>query len=83
MWSLIRKEKKQLFSLRKLPGDFEVRGHCMCKEMPVIPVDRVVDKTRIIRKMEGQGGGEAQGVVDPKNRLISNGKLTTSVLNIS
>jgi hypothetical protein len=33
----------------------------MCKEMPVIPVDRVVDKKRIIGKMEGQGGGEAQG----------------------
>jgi hypothetical protein len=28
----------------------------MCKEMPVIPVNRVVDKKRIIRKMEGRGG---------------------------
>jgi hypothetical protein len=34
----------------------------MCKEEPVIPVDRVVDKKRIIQKMEGPGGGEAQGV---------------------
>jgi hypothetical protein len=34
--------------------------------MPVIPVDRVVDKKRIIGKMEGRGG-EAQGVTDPKN----------------
>jgi hypothetical protein len=25
----------------------------MCKEMPVIPVDRVVDKKRIIRKNGG------------------------------
>jgi hypothetical protein len=25
----------------------------MCKEMPVIPVDRVVDKKRIIRKNAG------------------------------
>jgi hypothetical protein len=33
----------------------------MCKEMPVILINRVVDKSRII-KMEGQGGGEAQGV---------------------
>jgi hypothetical protein len=31
----------------------------MCKEMPVIQVNRVVDKKR---KMEGQGGGDAQGV---------------------
>jgi hypothetical protein len=30
----------------------------MCKEMPVIPVNKVVDKKRIIRKKEGQGGGE-------------------------
>jgi hypothetical protein len=38
----------------------------MCKEMPVISVNRVVDKKRTIRKMEGRGGGEAQGVTDPK-----------------
>jgi hypothetical protein len=38
----------------------------MCKEMPVSPVDRVVDKKRIIEKFEGRGGGEAQGVADPK-----------------
>jgi hypothetical protein len=37
----------------------------MCKEMPVIPVNRLVDKKRIIRKMDGRGGGEAQGVNDP------------------
>jgi hypothetical protein len=36
----------------------------MCKGMQVIPVDRVVDKKRIIQKMEGRGGGEAQGVAD-------------------
>jgi hypothetical protein len=30
--------------------------------MPVIQVDRVVDKKIIIGKIEGQGGGEAQGV---------------------
>jgi hypothetical protein len=35
--------------------------------MPVIPVDRVVDKKRIIRKREDRGGGDAQGVADPKN----------------
>jgi hypothetical protein len=37
----------------------------MCKEMPVIQVNRVVDVKRIIGKMEGRGGGEAQGVADP------------------
>jgi hypothetical protein len=26
------------------------RGHCTCKEMPVIPVNRAVDKKRIIEK---------------------------------
>jgi hypothetical protein len=28
----------------KLPCVSEVRGHCLCKEMLVIPVDRVVDE---------------------------------------
>jgi hypothetical protein len=46
-------KKKQLFSLRILPCDCEVRGHCMCKGMPVIPVDRVVDKKRISWKNGG------------------------------
>jgi hypothetical protein len=36
----------------------------MWKEMPVIPVHRVADKNRIIRKIEGRGGGEAQGADD-------------------
>jgi hypothetical protein len=35
----------------------------MCKEMPVIPVDRVVDQKWMMQKMEGRGG-EAQGVAD-------------------
>jgi hypothetical protein len=35
----------------------------MCKEMMVILVNRVVDK----KKMEGQGGAEAQGVADKKS----------------
>jgi hypothetical protein len=56
VWSV---KKKQLFSLRKLPCRREERGHCMCKEMPV---KRVVDTKRIIGKMEGWGGLEAQGV---------------------
>jgi hypothetical protein len=33
--------------------DFELRGHCMCKEMIVISVKRVVDKKRIIGKNGG------------------------------
>jgi hypothetical protein len=41
-------------------------------EMPVIPVDRVVDKKRIIRKMEGQGGeGEAQGAATPPKKYFT------------
>jgi hypothetical protein len=34
--------------LWKLPCDCEARGHCVCKEMPVIPVNTVVDKKIII-----------------------------------
>jgi hypothetical protein len=40
--------KKKLFSLIKLPCDSEVRGHCVCKELPVIPINREVDKKRKI-----------------------------------
>jgi hypothetical protein len=44
----------------------------MCKEMPVIPINRVVGKKRIIVKMEGQSGGlEAQGVADPKKCMCA------------
>jgi hypothetical protein len=42
--------------------------------MPVIPVDRVVDKKGIIRKREGSRRGEAQGVTDPpppQKKIIS------------
>jgi hypothetical protein len=38
----------------------------MCKEMPVISVNRVAGPKR---KMKGRGGGEAQGVADPPGPL--------------
>jgi hypothetical protein len=44
------------------------------KEMPVILVNRVVDKKRIIGKMEGQGGGEVQGVADPPTHTTTTKK---------
>jgi hypothetical protein len=37
----------------------------MCKELPAIPVNMVMDPNNQ-KKMEGRGGGEAQGVADPK-----------------
>jgi hypothetical protein len=43
----------------------------MCKELPVILVNKVVDPKRIIGKnIEGRGGVEAQGVADPKKRTL-------------
>jgi hypothetical protein len=49
-----------------LRTSLKVRGHCVCKEVPVIPVNRAVDPKKNNReKMEGRGGGEAQGVADP------------------
>jgi hypothetical protein len=42
----------------------------MCKEMPVILVNRIVDMKIIIRKNGGGGGEEAQGVADPPKRLF-------------
>jgi hypothetical protein len=43
----------QLFSLRETTMHWEVRGHCMCKEMLVIPVNRVVDPKGLIGKNGG------------------------------
>jgi hypothetical protein len=39
----------------------------MCKEVPVIWVNRVVDK---VEKMDGREGGEAQWVADPKKLIF-------------
>jgi hypothetical protein len=40
----------------------------MCKEMPVITVNEVVDQKELSEKMEGRGGGKAQGVADPPKK---------------
>jgi hypothetical protein len=40
--------------------------------MPVVPVNRVVDKIKIA-KMEGRGGGEAQGADNPNKNNSTNG----------
>jgi hypothetical protein len=36
--------------------------------LPVILVNKVVNPKRIIGKMEGRGGGEAQGFADPEKK---------------
>jgi hypothetical protein len=42
------------------------------KELPVIPVNKVVDPKKNNRtKMEGQEGGEAQGVADPQKKSVA------------
>jgi hypothetical protein len=46
----------------------EVRGHGMCKEMPGILVNRVVDKQRIIRKAEEERYKES--LTPPKKKKI-------------
>jgi hypothetical protein len=47
----------------------EARGHGICKEMPVIPVSRVVDKKRIICKSGGprRGRGTRGHCLPPPN----------------
>jgi hypothetical protein len=52
----------------------------MCKEMQIIPVNRVVDPKRTIEKMEGQGEGEAQGVADPPPKKKTNFGYTADIL---
>jgi hypothetical protein len=58
----------------------------MCKEMPVIRVDRMVDKKRIHnwKKWRAKEEGEAQGVADPpppykqkKQKLVSKNERFT------
>jgi hypothetical protein len=49
----------------------------MCKEMLAIPCNWVVDPKRIIRKIEGQGGREAQGVADPQKMFCLTNCHTT------
>jgi hypothetical protein len=46
----------------------------MCKKLPVIWVHRVVDKKRIIGKMEGQGGGRHKGLLTPSPHTQKNKK---------
>jgi hypothetical protein len=47
----------------------------MCKELPVILVDKVVDLNRIIgKKWRAEEEGEAQGVADPKKQNKPNKK---------
>jgi hypothetical protein len=46
----------------------------MCKEMPVIPVDRVVDKKRIIRKK-----GRAEEVKSHKGSLTQKSKVNVKM----
>jgi hypothetical protein len=46
--------KNQLFSLSKLPCNCEVRGHYTCKKIPIILVNRMMDKKRTIRKNGGR-----------------------------
>jgi hypothetical protein len=69
LWSLIR-NKKQLFTLSKLSCDREVRGHGKCKEMPVIPVNRVVGTKRIIRKNGWPRWRKHKGSLTKKNLSV-------------
>jgi hypothetical protein len=48
-YSLIHNKKNICSPWDTLPCDWEVRGHCMCKKMPVIPVNKVVDPKRVLR----------------------------------
>jgi hypothetical protein len=54
--------------------DWEVRGHCMCKEMPVIPVNKVVDPKRIIGKNGGPRRGRGTRGRWPKKRKKRGGR---------
>jgi hypothetical protein len=48
-----------------LPCDCEVRGHCMGKEMPAIPINRVVKKKSMIGENGGPRRRRGTRVADP------------------
>jgi hypothetical protein len=51
----------------------------MCKELPVILVNKGGGPEKNNRKkMEGRGGGEAQGVADPKKTIVGHTGFTTA-----
>jgi hypothetical protein len=65
--------EKQTCSLwETLPCSWEVRGHCMCKEMPVILVNKVVVPKRIIGKNGGPRRRRGTRGRWPKKKHIEN-----------
>jgi hypothetical protein len=52
----------------------------MCKEMPVIPVNKVVDKIRKIRKMRTEEEERHKGSLTPEKSRGSRGPFLTSPL---
>jgi hypothetical protein len=54
-------------NIYKMAIQYTKRGHCMCKELPVIPVNRVVDPKRIIgKKWRAKEEERHNGVAGPK-----------------
>jgi hypothetical protein len=51
----------------------------MYKELPVIPVNRVGGQEKNNRKIEGRGGGKAQGVADKKGTCTYLGRYLRAI----
>jgi hypothetical protein len=72
------------FSLwETLPCDWEVGGHCMCKERPVIPVNRVIGPLRIIRKNGGPRRRRGTRGRWPKKNLFTLFAVTSTIIFLS
>jgi hypothetical protein len=48
--SLIHNKKTTVLFERHCHATEKPEAHCMCKELPVVPVNKVVDPKRVIRK---------------------------------
>jgi hypothetical protein len=59
--------KNQLLSLREITTRLRSQSLLHVQGDAGHPVNRVENPKRIIEKMEGRGGGEAQGVTDQKS----------------
>jgi hypothetical protein len=74
VWSLTRNDKTDCSLCENCHPFVKSEVIACARRCLFILVNRVVDKKRIIRKLEGQGGREAQGVADhpppPKKGLF-------------
>jgi hypothetical protein len=68
------------FLLKRYQNRQIILGHCMCKELPVIPVNKVVDPKRIIgKKWRAEEEERHKGLLTPPPQKKNHFKLSQPV----